>query len=226
MKKLVMLLVVLALCVPSFGATAVLVYKVNITQKPMIVDGNEVSAVENYGVAAKVRDSITAKGWLVFEVNAVTLETVYDTNGVTDVNRTPTLVLNYKDPETGVKLTQVMKSDDMGISRLITVEKKPKKYGMLWTDSDFEGVVDPNNDAWVDGFGKLTATKLVKGSDIKVEVPKSLKGDGNFERFIGTTNIPFSCPVAGTLKLTLDTGRTQKANAAILKVKAVADLLD
>jgi hypothetical protein len=220
---------VTAVPVPN-KASAILVYKVTVADKPVVIDANFNTALFNYNTASTVKSSDSFKGYLVFDVNTVTLKTVYHADEANELvadnpNYTPTLILKGTDPKTGVKKSKwVLKDfDGVGIQRLITSDKKPKKYASLnW---DVAGVPDANFSSWGNTFDKLTGTVLVKGSKVKVEVPKSPKGSGSFRHSISSSNVPFDGVVDGTAKLTLDVAKTQKANAAGLTVKAEADLL-
>jgi hypothetical protein len=228
MKKLAMLLLVLALCTPSFASHAVLIYKVTVVDKPVVIDANFNTALVNYNTASTVKNSASFKGYLVLDVNTTTLDTVLDPceiGEIDDANYTPTLILNGTDPKTGVKKTQwVLQGRSVNIERLkTTADKKEKKYASLNWDR-LDGVPDANFDSWGNTFDKLAGTVLVKGSKVKVEVPKSPKGSGSFEHWISSSNVPFTGVGDGTAKLTLDVAKTQKANAAGLTVAAaVAD---
>ncbi len=224
-----MLLLVMAFCAPSFGADAnfaVLVYKVALTEKPVIIDANYVTAFDNNDTASSVKSSASFKGYFVFEVNTVDLNTVQETNGVSDDNQIPKLVLTGKNPKTGAADVWVLEgsTSDVTISRMITTEAKPKKFAYLYIN-DLSGVTDANLYIWGESWGTLAGTVLVKGSKAKVEVPKSLKGSGNFENWISDSNVPFSSPIDGAMNLTLDTAKTQTANFTGQTVKDVVDSL-
>jgi hypothetical protein len=233
MKKLAMLLLVLAVCAPSFAARdandanfAVLVYKVNIGEKNVLVDANLESQVTNLQSADLVKTSASFKGFVVFEVNTVTLQTVFDVNGSldsddVDANTMPKLILNGTNPNTDVKNSQwILEGTDVAIQRLITRETKPKTFASLaWAVA---GVSDANLTSSGTGWGKLVDTALVKGSKEKVGVPKSLKGTANFEQFISLTDVPFSPVTDGSLSLSLDVPATQNANVAGKDVNTVA----
>ncbi len=216
-----MLLFVLALCVPSYGDTAVLVYKVTITDKPVMVDANFNTALVNFITAGSVKTSASFKGYLVFDVNTTTLLTNAPGG---DANLTPTLVLVGTNPQTGAKKAQWVLQDTGGnvyIERLkTTAEKKEKHYGSLHFSGD--GVPDANFYAWGRAWGSLAATALTKGG-AKVEVPKSLKGQGGFEDWISDDVVPFTTGDQPTVTLTLDTAKTKKA--AGLTVAAVVATL-
>jgi hypothetical protein len=238
MKKLVMLLLVVAFCAfcaQSFARDAndanyaVLVYKVSIAEKNVLIDANLDSQVTNLQSAGLVKSSASFKGYLVLEVAIPTLITVLDTNedgsGDPDPLKTPKLILNGTNPNTNVKNSQwILSGTDVAIHRLITRETKPKTFGSLeWGDDDeLLGVSDANQNSWGVAWGKLVDTALVKGSKAKVGVPKSLKGNGCFSHWISLTDVPFGSVTDGTLSLSLDTSTTQKANAAGADVNTVA----
>ncbi len=205
---------------------AVMVYKVNISEKNVLIDANLASQVTNLQSAALVKTSARFKGFLVFAVNISTLQTVFDANGSFEANSVeanfmPKLILNGTNPETGVKNSQwILDGTDVAIQRLITRETKPKTFGSLaW---NVEGVSDANLTSTGIGWGKLVGTALVKGSKVKVSVPRSLKGNAVFEDFVTETNVPFSPVTEGTVSLSLDVSTTQKANLAGKDVNEVA----
>ncbi len=234
MKKIAMLLLVLVFCAPSFAARdandtnfAVMVYRVNINEKNVLIDANIASQVTNLESARLVKTSASFKGFLVFEVNTLNLVTVFnDVNkstspGDVEANTMPKLILNGTNPNTGVKNSQwILDGTDVAIRRLVTRETKPKTFGSLaW---NLTGVSDANLTSTGTGWGKLVGTALVKGSKVKVSVPKSLKGNGSFQQDISDTDIPFSPVTDGALSLSLDVPNTQKANLAGKDVNTVA----
>jgi len=233
MKKLVMLLFVLVFSAPSFAEldandlnVAVLCYKVTIADKPAILDANFETGLDNNSTMTAVKN-ISYKGYLIFKVHTTNLDVIAETNGVADSNQDPILILKGKNPSTNAQETWVLTTGigNVEIDRYMTTATKPAKYASLdfWS---FEGITDSNQSAGGEAWGKMAATVLVKGSKVKVEVPKSLKGTGGFVKRISPVNCPIDIPIDGTVSLTLDAKNTQEANKSILTVKALADLLD
>ena len=216
-RKLVMLLFVLAICAPSYGNTAVLVYRVTIIDKPVIVDLYQPG---NAWTAPSIKSSASFKGFLVFDVNTTTL---FINTPVDDANFTPTLILNGADPQTKAKKQQWVEQGTVTINP-ITIGTK--KYAQLGWEATGSGSTDPN---YSNGqvLGKCVRTVLVTGGTTKVDVPKSLKGQGGFYKTsssIGNLYLVKDGP-SSTTTLTLDVAKTKKANTGNLTVQQMADSL-
>ena len=218
MKKLVMLLFVLALCVPSYGASDFgnfLVYRVTITDKPVITDVN----FNNWPApttATAIKSSASFKGYLVLDANDSLV-----VNSSSDAC-SPALILNGTDPETKAKKQQWMSHGNVDIQK---VAVGTKTFAELSWNSNTSGT-EPN-DSWADTLGNVVGTVLVKGG-AKVDVPKSLKGNGGFEKQPADPGVDentylFTGGPGSTATLTLDTAKTKKANAS--SSKTVADVV-
>jgi hypothetical protein len=230
MKKVVLLVAVLALCASSFGATgdandpnlAVLVYKV----------ASNVSAAEytdaNYTDAELTKGKV--EGYAVARFNKTTLETYTDE----DPNNDPTFILVDKKAKEFVVLTDgddyqtveifFADKEDPIFNVLNSKGKDTKKdyiWGWLWVDVD-----DPNTenrifelDVW-DGLTQITSS-VIDNANTKILVPKNVKFN-NGEASVDM-NLLWSYKAATSAKL--DSKYTKSSNGGGLKVKGAAALI-
>jgi hypothetical protein len=219
MKKLAVLMFVLAMCAPSFAArkaddvNMILVYKVSMSDSRTGIDVcNVVANTINLDTIGSVKPS-SFKGYLVVEVNVATLVTVaVDPNGVTSHRAyDPCLILIGKDPTSTAKtkVKWIFDNGDVDISRTrLGTGAKAQTWGNLeWYN--FESTTDDTYQSEGDVSGKLVGVALVKGDKTKYQVPKSLKDDGEFGRFF-PHGAAFDAD--GRAILTLDLKTTQAAN--------------
>jgi hypothetical protein len=184
MKKLVLLVVVLALCVPVFAAapaTAVLVYDVKVSGKTLNYAGQDV-ADGNYVDATF--DSAKLKGYVIGKFNQVTLDVVdedasdyqicilVDTKAKTytvidDANDYVELTFDGRDLDGG---------EDTIFNKISNSGKDKGDYIMAEIYVSF-GNSDMyfGFDGW-DGLEKLTSTTIAGGT--KIPAPKSINFDG------------------------------------------------
>jgi hypothetical protein len=175
MKKLILLILFVALSIPSYAETIVLVYNVTQQAKPMLIDANGTVTPQT---ADKIKTNYKVQATLVFAADADTLVPVSDAN---NIHQIPTLILSGKD-EMGRKFTYKLTGGSVSLNKVAVHGHKRASYAVCnWDFSDPNWAMFTAGD--VGTFGKITSTAIVSGSNDKVDVPKTLKGIGTVEHF-------------------------------------------
>jgi hypothetical protein len=227
MKKLVLLVAILALCVPSYGA--VLVYKLAASYSPTF------SFADANLVAAEVINKVKVDAFVVFDANLTSYDVKYlgdgdDANDPTaiiftkiDKNKVM-LTLGGDDPNSDVSIGNQDTSDT--IKPFAVTNKKDTIASLLDVD-----ITDYDNDLYLYDwslYGKNTKEDIgltVLGVKVKPLIAKSMKGPDevymNNDLFYGD----------GTAQLKLDSKYTKDANKGGWNVKQTvakiqADLLN
>ena len=171
MGKSVLLMIMLAMCVPVYADTAVLVYTVSHEAAPWLFDVNDFSMT-----VANTKSSFKIQGALIFAVDVDTLETV-----TPDENQSPVFILLSKDAD-GSQLNYTLTGSASNVSFVKKFNVRTERtfvIGNWYFD-------DPN---WfcstlgtVGAFGSSLTTVTTKSGLVTVSAPSTLKGIGTISK--------------------------------------------
>lgn len=230
MKKLILLLMILALCMPGYGT--VLVYKVTTSFNPMISFSG---ADETAGTVAKVKMDT----FVVFEINSNYDVNIPPDTVVTDPCDPNNIISSLRSPNQPIAIVTAMINKNKVQMKLggsdpnsaVFIDRDANRgiYDSIapFTDTTkgktsdtvvFIEIVDNDSsfDVYTEMFGKSTSADIGKGKNGKLSIAKSMSGNADiWEESPLITGF-------GTAKATLDPRYTKLANTSGKSVSEVA----